>query len=57
MAQQQTHKRAQQAQHGPLQGLLFSGLVLLFMFLRPQGLIAAEDVWRGRAGKDAPDVR
>lgn len=33
---------------GPLQGLLFSGLVLLFMFVRPQGLIAAPDIWSGR---------
>lgn len=33
---------------GPLQGLLFSGLVLLFMFLRPQGLIAAPAIWSGR---------
>ncbi len=33
---------------GPLQGVLFSGLVLFFMFVRPQGLIAAPDVWSGR---------
>jgi branched-chain amino acid transport system permease protein len=33
---------------GPLQGILFTGLVLIFMFVRPQGLIAAGDVWRGR---------
>jgi branched-chain amino acid transport system permease protein len=32
---------------GPLQGLLFSGLVLVFMFARPQGLIAAPAVWSG----------
>ena len=32
---------------GPIQGLLFTGLVLVFMFFRPQGLVAAEDVWRG----------
>lgn len=31
---------------GPLQGLLFTGLVLVFMFIRPQGLIAAGDFWR-----------
>lgn len=31
---------------GPLQGLLFTGLVLVFMVLRPQGLIAAGDAWR-----------
>jgi branched-chain amino acid transport system permease protein len=30
---------------GPVQGLLFTGLVLVFMFFRPQGLIPAEDVW------------
>lgn len=35
---------------GPLQGLMFTGLVLAFMFLRPQGLIAAPDLWRGRKG-------
>lgn len=33
---------------GPMQGLLFSGLVLLFMFARPQGLIAAPSIWTGR---------
>ena len=32
---------------GPVQGLLFTGLVLVFMFFRPQGLVPAEDVWRG----------
>jgi branched-chain amino acid transport system permease protein len=35
---------------GPVQGLLFTGLVLVFMFFRPQGLVPAEDVWRGRSG-------
>lgn len=30
---------------GPLQGLLFTGLVLVFMFVRPQGLIPARAVW------------
>lgn len=35
---------------GPLQGLLFTGLVLVFMFLRPQGLVAAGDVWRDGPG-------
>jgi branched-chain amino acid transport system permease protein len=35
---------------GPVQGLLFTGLVLVFMFFRPQGLVPAQDVWRG-AGK------
>jgi branched-chain amino acid transport system permease protein len=41
---------------GPLQGLLFTGLVLVFMFARPQGLIPAERIWKGRqpgsAGSD-----
>jgi branched-chain amino acid transport system permease protein len=32
---------------GSLQGLLFTGLVLVFMFVRPAGLIAAGDLWRG----------
>jgi branched-chain amino acid transport system permease protein len=32
---------------GPLQGILFTGLVLVFMFARPKGLIAADDLWRG----------
>jgi branched-chain amino acid transport system permease protein len=36
---------------GPIQGLLFTGLVLVFMFFRPQGLVPAEDVWRGAAGR------
>jgi branched-chain amino acid transport system permease protein len=35
---------------GPIQGLLFTGLVLVFMFFRPQGLLPAEDVWRGGQG-------
>jgi branched-chain amino acid transport system permease protein len=30
---------------GPLQGFLFTGLVLVFMFLRPQGLVSAGEVW------------
>lgn len=39
---------------GPLQGLLFTGLVLVFMFWRPQGLVAAGDFWRpSREGSDA----
>ena len=33
---------------GPLQGILFTSLVLIFMFARPQGLIAAADRWRGK---------
>jgi branched-chain amino acid transport system permease protein len=32
---------------GPIQGLLFTGLVLVFMFFRPRGLVPAEDIWRG----------
>ena len=36
---------------GPIQGLLFTGLVLVFMFFRPQGLVAAEDVWRGASSR------
>jgi len=36
---------------GPIQGLLFTGLVLVFMFFRPQGLVAAEDVWRGASNR------
>lgn len=39
---------------GPLQGLLFSGLVLIFMFARPQGLIAASDIWSGRDAGGRP---
>ncbi|MCO5090595.1 branched-chain amino acid ABC transporter permease [Bosea sp. (in: a-proteobacteria)] len=34
---------------GPLQGFLFTGLVLVFMFVRPQGLVAAGDVWRSHS--------
>lgn len=34
---------------GPLQGIIFTGLVLVFMFMRPQGLIPAPDVWRADA--------
>lgn len=34
---------------GPIQGLLFTGLVLIFMFFRPQGLVPAVDVWRAPA--------
>ena len=30
---------------GPLQGLLFTGLVLVFMFIRPGGLIQAGTTW------------
>ncbi len=34
---------------GPLQGLIFTGLVLVFMFKRPQGLLAAPVIWTGKA--------
>jgi branched-chain amino acid transport system permease protein len=36
---------------GPIKGLLFTGLVLIFMFFRPQGLVPANDIWR------APSVK
>lgn len=43
---------------GPIQGLMFTGLVLVFMFFRPSGLIPAPDIWRGgddgAAGRAAP---
>jgi branched-chain amino acid transport system permease protein len=32
---------------GPLQGLIFTSLVLVFMFTRPGGLVAAGDLWKG----------
>ena len=35
---------------GPLQGILFTGLVLVFMFLRPGGLIKAAPMWQGESG-------
>jgi branched-chain amino acid transport system permease protein len=34
---------------GPLQGLLFTGLVLVFMFVRPGGLIQAGTTWTSSA--------
>jgi branched-chain amino acid transport system permease protein len=37
---------------GPLQGLLFTGLVLVFMFVRPQGLIPAGSVWNSKEARD-----
>lgn len=41
---------------GPLQGLLFTGLVLVFMFVRPQGLVPAGTVWNAtrKEANDAP---
>ena len=38
---------------GPLQGLLFTGLVLIFMFVRPQGLISEGNIWRSSRGDNA----
>jgi branched-chain amino acid transport system permease protein len=32
---------------GPVQGLIFTSLVLVFMFTRPGGLVPAGDLWRG----------
>ena len=34
---------------GPLQGLLFTGLVLVFMFVRPGGLVQAGTTWTSSA--------
>ena len=36
---------------GPLQGLLFTGLVLVFMFVRPGGLIQADTTWTAPAAR------
>lgn len=36
---------------GPLQGLLFTGLVLVFMFVRPQGLVPAGTVWNATSAR------
>ena len=36
---------------GPLQGLLFTGLVLIFMFLRPGGLVQAGNTWQARGSR------
>ncbi|MDR3529533.1 MAG: branched-chain amino acid ABC transporter permease [Rhodopila sp.] len=41
---------------GPLQGILFTSLVLIFMFVRPQGLIAASERWHGR-NEEVRDAR
>jgi len=38
---------------GPLQGLLFTGLVLVFMFVRPGGLIQAGTTWASSARPNA----
>jgi branched-chain amino acid transport system permease protein len=42
---------------GPIQGLLFTGLVLVFMFIRPQGLVSAGDVWRGAGSRELATKR
>jgi branched-chain amino acid transport system permease protein len=39
---------------GPLQGLLFTCLVLVFMFVRPGGLIQAGTTWTSSATTEAP---
>jgi len=33
---------------GPIQGILFTGLVLVFLFVRPAGIVRATASWRGR---------
>jgi branched-chain amino acid transport system permease protein len=38
---------------GPMQGLLFTTLVLVFMFFRPGGLIRSGTVWRGAKSGEA----
>jgi branched-chain amino acid transport system permease protein len=42
---------------GPIQGLLFTGLVLVFMFVRPQGLVPARDIWRAVPRAKAGEAR
>lgn len=42
---------------GPLQGLLFTGLVLVFMAVRPQGLVGAGEVWSGSKKEVRDGVR
>jgi branched-chain amino acid transport system permease protein len=32
---------------GPLQGIIFTSLVLIFMFVRPGGLVSAGQYWHG----------
>lgn len=39
----------------PLQGMLFTGLVLLFLFIRPAGIIKATMHWRGRHQMTPPE--
>ena len=40
-----------------IQGLLFTGLVLVFMFFRPQGLVPANDIWRAVPLRNAGEPR
>jgi branched-chain amino acid transport system permease protein len=42
---------------GPVQGLLFTGLVLVFMFIRPQGLVPAANVWQSVESGDLTTKR
>jgi len=39
---------------GPIQGILFTGLVLVFLFVRPSGIVAASASWRGRHAHQVP---
>jgi branched-chain amino acid transport system permease protein len=39
---------------GPLQGILFTGLVLLFLFLRPRGLLGRAPGARAIVEEDEP---
>jgi branched-chain amino acid transport system permease protein len=41
---------------GPTQGLLFTTLVLVFMFFRPGGLVSGSAVWRGTEPGEAVNV-
>ncbi len=42
---------------GPTQGLLFTTLVLAFMFFRPSGLVSGRAVWHGNKPPEAFNVR
>jgi branched-chain amino acid transport system permease protein len=39
---------------GPMQGVLYTGLVLVFLFVRPTGIVAAPASWRGRHRSSPP---
>ena len=41
---------------GPLQGIMFTGLVLIFLFLKPNGLLGKEPVQRAAADDDDADL-